>query len=154
MNLEVEVALITGASTVAGVLAGSIVVWILGNRSQLKADKRTAFVELLAALDACSLASIQIRGTPKDVPDFKLRTQEAVASIGRVDSARSLVALMLPSRARPAIDAAVAAATNAVAAATADVTGEQIGRIEGAPTITAAYDDVLALAKRELGYKE
>lgn len=100
MSSESQVALIVGitsaTSALIGALGGTGIGWWLNGKSQRRAEKRTAFVELLSAIDecqhACNELSVLIR-VPAAEPDLGPNRVRALAAVNRVETAGNMVIL-------------------------------------------------------------
>jgi hypothetical protein len=146
MSSEAQVALVTGLFTVAGILTGAVVGWLLNRSSQAHAEKRAALVEFLAAMDACQHNSLSLHIALRNPV---LRTQEferARAAQLRIDTARTVAALVLPPTARTILDSAVMACVT-------EFTNASKTDWDGTTVIPQEWEQVLALAKSELGYR-
>jgi len=146
MSAEAQVALITGFFTLAGIVAGTVMGWVLNARTQGRAEKRAALVEFLAAIDACQHSCLSLHIALRDPI---LRTQEfanARAAQLRIDTARGAAALVLPPSARPILESAVNACVREFGNASKP-------DWDGTTVIPTEWEQVLVLAKKELGYR-
>ena len=160
MSSEAQVALVTGVFTLAGLLGGAVIGWFTNRSRQARSEKRAAFLELLAAIDACSLSLMRLRMAAGlgDREDFKLKADLMMQSIGRVDAARTVVALILPATARSVLDNAVMGSAQAAEHTTSSLKATFLGTPLPPPdpsetTLQEAFKQVLELAKEELGYR-
>ena len=100
MSTEAQVALIVGliaaASGLVGALGGTVLGWMLNGRTERRGEKRTAFVELLSAMDACQhacsvLSILESQGkTDLELAPSRSKLVEAMA---RVETAGNLAML-------------------------------------------------------------
>src|SRR5713226_5216758 len=113
MSSEAQVALITGVFTLAGLVGGGWLGWILNGRTQFRDEKRAAFVEFLAAMDACQHDAVRMRSMLKIGSSIGEReTDRMLDALDRVDTARTVVALILPDRTHPILVDAVNACSS------------------------------------------
>ena|SRR5487761_226870 len=145
MSSEAQVALITGAFTLAGLVGGGLLGWILNGRTRVRNEKRAAFVEFLAAIDACQHGAVRMRAASVVELVTEQETTRMLDSLDRVDAARTMVAMILPRQARQLLADAV------TTCATAYDRAMKLEPDDGA--LNNVWDRVLSLAKKELGYK-
>jgi hypothetical protein len=153
MSSEAQVALIVGIvsalAALVGALGATLVGWVLNRKSEIRREKRAAFVELLAAIDACQMRLVFVR-VAMEAHDKTGRQREAelmLTMMNRVDIARSVAALALPSRHHETLDNAV----NACLAAYTEVVRPEAKSKKPELSISDAWQTVVDLGHAELG---
>jgi hypothetical protein len=113
MSSEAQVALIVGIITsvtaLVGALGATIVGWFLNRKSEIRLEKRAAFAEFLAAIDACQirLVTVTLVMAANDQAARQREAEMMLTMLNRVDTARSVAALALSSRHHDVLDNAV-----------------------------------------------
>lgn len=93
--------LVGGLLTLIGALAGAAFGWWLNGRSERRGEKRSAFIELLTAMDECQQACSELSiFTSQGQPDLQLQGPRAklVAAMHRVETASNLAMLAVGRR--------------------------------------------------------
>jgi hypothetical protein len=139
------VGIISAGSALAGILGGTALGWILNRRTQIREEKRAAFVELLSAMNDCQHGARRMGAAITINNDVeKLRQVELMdAGIRRVDTAHSVAALALSRRHYETLNEAVAACLIEYQ--------NVIAHKDQRSVIPKAWKAVLDLAQQELG---
>ena len=141
------VGIVSAASALVGALGATIVGWFLNRKTQVRTDKRAAFVEFLSAMDECQHTALDLRiaVAAKDTDEVARLKVRVAAAIKRVDTARSVAALDLPSQHLTTLNDAVMACIKETHNAVRDPSASLL--------IHEAWKAVLALAQKEIGQK-
>jgi hypothetical protein len=148
MTPDAQVALVVGivaaAAALAGALGATITGWFLGQKSAVRAEKRAAFVELLAALDNCQHVALHLQQAMLNKEPTELRQQRDLmrTALSRVDTACSIAVLSLEAKHEGTIRAAM---TASVEEYTLAVRPEKYATV-----IPAAWKAIVALGRNEL----
>ena len=144
MSSEAQVALITGIFTLASLAGGGLLGWILSGRTRARDEKRSAFVEFLAAIDACQHGAVRMRARRELGLEIEKETTRMLDALDRVDAARTVVALILPDQRHQLLaDAVSACALDYEHAVDLKAVDDRL--------VKDAWEAVLGLAKKELG---